>query len=189
METAEEIAPEKVFVTTNVNAYFYPVITKNAEYALTDGNIIRLAKFSQIAPISKITALDKDFYYASVSVNGKTYKGFVPVDFTTTILSEDYKWDSHTIEVVNSTTVYLDEQMSEVLLTLSDNTEVQVLSIKNGVAKIALKIDGQTVEGYILENAIKTPEKRAVINIIVIFTVSVSLVGSALYFTLKRKKK
>lgn len=178
-------APTTAYVTTDVNAYYLPIITKNADYVLTDNGGIRIDKSTKITPMSKIQILDKEFYFASVTLNERTYNGYIPVDFTVEVLSEDVKWDEYTIEKVLSTSYYLDQTMQQKSGTLKDGEKVKVLSIENGVAKII--IDGQDGVFYIKSSAIKDEPNVAVRNILIILAVAASVCGTASYFILRKK--
>ncbi len=181
-------APTEAFITTNVNAYYMPLVTRNAEYSLKDLNTIRLQKFSKISPISKLTVLDKDFYYASVTVNGNTYKGFIPVDFTVEILSSNVFKDSYTIERTNKTTLYSDSLLTTSIFELEDGQSVRVMEKGDGYAKVLVSINGDMIEGFISLSAIKAEEKIAVRNVLIILGVSICVFGTATYFILRKKK-
>lgn len=184
-----EIAPQKAFTTTTVSAYYLPIISKNAEYTLTDGQSIRIDKHAEIQPLLKISALGKDFYFASILANGKTYQGYIPIDFTVEILSQDVFRDSYTIVKVENTFLYKDVSLTEKIFDLDKNTQVRLVSTENGVAKVLINVDGNFVEGYINTDKIINEPKTAIINIIIILSVSICVSATALFFILKKKKR
>ena len=182
-------APEKAFITTAVHMYYLPISTPTDEYSLSNTNKIRLNKYSEITPQIKFTFLNKDYYFASVMVNGVTLSGYVPVDFTVEILSEDLAWDSFTIEKVNKTTVYSDKALTSQIKTLERGTEIRLIERDGSTCKIAYKVDQTNwAIGYIDASAIQDPANVATRNILIILAVTACLCGTISYFLLRRKK-
>lgn len=182
-------APEKAFITTAVHMYYLPISTPTDEYSLSNTNKIRLNKYSEIAPQIKFTFLNKDYYFASVMVNGVALSGYVPVDFTVEILSEDLAWDSFTIEKVNKTTVYSDKALTSQVKTLERGTEIRLIERDGSTCKIAYKVDQTNwAIGYIDASAIQDPANVATRNILIILAVTACLCGTISYFLLRRKK-
>ena len=178
-------APTTAFVTTNVNAYYFPIITKNADYVLTDNGDVRIEKGAQINPNKKLNVLGKDFYYAFVIVNGTEYVGYIPVDFTVEVLSENVSWDKYTIEKVSKTDYYSDQALTQKVGTFKDGDTVKLLSVENGVAKILIDDTNEIL--YIKASAIKDEPIVAIRNILIILAVAASVCGTATYFILRKK--
>ena len=121
-------------------------------------------------------------------MNGKTYKGYVPVAFTVETLYEHFKWDDFQFETVSATTCYEDETLTSALFELTEDSQVKVISVKDGVAQIMVEIDGTKKVAFIQESAIKTPETEIVKTVIIILAVLTSAFFTGLYFLLKKKK-
>lgn len=180
-------APATVFVTTDVNAYYFPLITKNSEHALYDNQTIRLSKQSILNPQNTITFNEKEFYFASFTINGVTYTGYVPKAFTTPQLAEDFTWTCYTVEKVKATVLYSNTDLTDELLKLDDGQTIRVLDTGDGFYYVAVFSDGGWIGGYVNANAIKNDAGLAVRNILIILIVSACIFGSAVYF-IKRKK-
>lgn len=183
------ISPDKAFVTTDVCVYYLPIITDNGyDYALFDSQTVRLEKSTVIEPIATITFLNQDFYFAKATIDGKDYHGYIPVNFTVEVLSENFKWNDYTIEKVEKTTLYLDIDCSSQIMGLNKGQSVRVLSNQNGICKVAVKLDdGSFIEGYIFAKALQNEPNRAVRNILIILAVTASVCGTMSYFVLRKK--
>lgn len=198
--------PKSAFVTTDVNAYFIPIILKETQketefeeinFALSDsGKTIRLIKGVQISPVSEITFLTREqggeiiditYYFASFTVNGKTHSGYIPVSFTVPVLSEDFAWNEYRIETVKKTTVYKSEDLTESIHQLSDGDKVEVVEDLDGKLKIKLKVSDGYIEGYISADAVKNNAKLAVRNILIILIISICVLGTSLFLILRKK--
>ncbi len=188
--TPEKITgvPENAFITTSVNGYYFPIITANSEYALTDGESVRLNKEQVIKPKHKITFLNKDYYFAEFTIGEKTYIGYVPVDYTIEILSQNFEWDNYTLENISKTTVYQEKELLNPVMELESGTSVRVISIENGIAYIAYKTEGGYINGYIDADCIQGGANTAIRNILIIIAVMASVCGTTTYFILRKKR-
>ena len=75
------------------------------------------------------------------------------------------------------------------MLTLANDTSVKVVEKNDDYALVLVDTgDGTWLQGYIDASAIKDPAKKAVRNILIILIVSVCVLGTALYFLLRKKK-
>ncbi len=180
--------PLSAYTTTSVNGYYLPIITANDEYALTDVQTVRLNKEHAIKPKHKITFLEKEYYFAEFTIDSVTYSGYIPIDYTISVLSQDFKWDSYTVKKVSSTTVYKEFQLQTSITELKNDTEVRVIKIENGVAFIAYSTPSGWVNGYIKADNILHPENIAVRNILIIIAVMACVCGTATFFLLRKKK-
>lgn len=178
---------ETAFITTGVNGYCLPLITKDAEYSLTDTDQIRLQKEQAIKPLAKITFLDKEFYFAEFEVDGTTYKGYVPVAFTIEVLSQDFKWNEYSIEYTKKANVYSDKELTQKVTELKKDTQIRVLSEQNGALNIAYQTENGWAFGYISKNDIKDAGKIAIRNILLILAVTASVCGTTTFFVLRKK--
>ncbi len=182
-------APEKAYITTDVSGYFLPLITVNGDYALTDENTVSLQKHSKISPLTTITYLDREFYYAYFEVNGKTHAGYIPKSFTVETLAEDFKWEKYTVEKVIDTALFSDVGLTEKVLDLKEDTAVKIIKKYDNYSYVAvIDQNGEWTFGYISNNAIKDPAGVAVRNVLIILLVCACLFGTAIYF-IQRKKQ
>lgn len=175
---------DKIYITTPVNCYYLPII--KGEFALSIDNV-RLLRGQSVTPISLFTFLDVDFYYALV--NDQTF-AYIPKNFTTEVLSENVYYNSYRLEKVFATNVYLDNSLSEnkVIATLSDEQQIKLISIDNGIAHILFEVDNGVVEGYIKASSIKNEPNTAVRNILIALGVIACACGSISYFLLRKKE-
>ncbi|MBQ3046976.1 MAG: hypothetical protein IJD54_02900 [Clostridia bacterium] len=184
-----EPIPPTAFTTTGVNMYYIPVITKDLEYSLSNANgVIRLNKGCEIHPEQRFTFLGNEFYFASVEVDGNTVKGYIPTAFTVEVLSEDFKWDEYSFVKVKATTLFEDENLTNAIAELSDNQVARLISVKDDVAYIAVKIDGQWVQGYVKESDVKNEPSLAVRNALIIIAVAACVCATTAYFILRKKE-
>ncbi len=180
--------PENAFITTSVSGYYLPIITANGDYALTDTDTVRLKKEQSIKPLHLITFLNKDYYFAEFKVDQTTYTGYVPVDYTIAVLSQDFKWDNYTVEKVAKTTVYSEKELTTSITELENDTSVRVISVDDGVAYIAFSTQSGYVTGYIDASSILAPQSTAIRNILIIIAVMASVCGTTTFFILRKKK-
>lgn len=176
------------YVTTDVNMYYLPLITLNAEYSLTDGSVVRLSKETPISTLKEFTFCGREFYYAQAIIGGNGYTGYVPKSFTTEILYKDDVNREFTLQKVISTKVYLDPQLSVEIFSLNLNDEIRVYEIVDGVAEIAFT-DGNDnlVKGYISSSSIIVTPNTMIRNMIIVLCVLVSLTVTSLFFVLRKK--
>lgn len=183
-------APQTAYTTTGVNMYFLPVLTLDSDFSLTDGNTIRLNKSVLINPEKQFTSLGREFYFASATVNGVNYKGYVPVSFTADVLTEIFTFDEYKLEKVNKTTLYSDSELTEKLFDIPDGQRIKVFNMENGLCQVSvIDYNGTNYIGYISANAIKNPAKDWALSIVIIFAVVICAFSTAIFFITKRKLK
>lgn len=186
-------APQAVYVTTDVNAYYIPIITKENVYASSyDGDMIRLSKGAKVSPQSKIAFYGKEFYLATFTYGQETLSAFIPVDFTveTPFVISDY--DVYTLEKVNKTAVYSDSALSVKVTDLNDGDTVRVYEKVNGKLRVAIKIsdtEWSDAVYFISADAVKNDSGTVVINVLLIVLAVTSVCGTATYFLLRKKVK
>ena len=186
-------APENAFITTDVHAYYLPIINAKTEYALTLTDKIRLEKGTKISPLSTITVkawhneelLDVDFYFAEFTYQEQTCKGYIPVSFTVEVLSKDFIWENYSIEKISSTTLFLDAALSSEIMQLQA-CDVRLISLNNGVAEVAVQTQSGFIIGYVDASAIINAPNTAVRNILIILAVAASICGTATYFIMRK---
>lgn len=182
-------APEKAFLTTSVYAYAIPVIEKNGSFAIDKGTgKIKLDKGATVTVNGAFTLLNKQFYHATAKINGENLACYIPVDFTATVLSENFEFESYTVEKVKATALYKNDDLTEELFELSDGETVKLLERKSGVLKVAATRQDGTVVGYITENSLIVNPSATVRNILIILAVFGSLSGTISYFLLRKKR-
>ncbi len=188
-------APDKAFVTTDVNAYYFPIINRNTDYALSDGQVIRLKKSTRITPIHTITVKtehngvisDAQFYLACFSDGQIERTGYIPVSFTVETLAKDFEWQELSIESIKATTLYSDEDLTQKITQLSDGN-IRLIEKTGSYAKIALKTEDGYIVGYISVTAIVDAPRIAIRNILLILVVVASICGTTTFFILRKKK-
>lgn len=180
----------KAFTTTGVHAYYIPLIVKNDLYSLSnEGRKIRLEKATEISTEKIFTYLGREYYYAKIDIDGTSCYGYVPVAFTTPVLSENFKWDEYTIENVKDCTLYENKELSEVLTSLTNDQSVRLIQIDGDVAFVAVKTEDGFIHGYISVSAIQNKPNVAIRNALLILAVAASACGTTTYLVLKRREK
>ena len=187
-------APAFSFITTDVCAYYLPIITPDMDYALFNGEKIRLDKNTAINPKGLITiktihkdqVSDVQFYFAEFTVGSETCSGYIPLSFTVPVLSKDFVWESYSIEKIAKTTIYADQELNNEL-TSFDGGNVRLIAKNGGVALISVNTDDGWVTGYINSAAILNEPNVAVRNILIILAVTASVCGTSTYFILRKK--
>lgn len=184
--------PESAYVSSSVNGYYYPIITLQSDYALTnaDSQKVKLDKNTLIKPSFITTILDKDFYYATFVVDNVEYKGYVPIDYTVEVLEKDITSEQYTIETLTNTYLYSDAQLTNIKdnIVIENGTAVRVYEKQENYAKIAVNVDGQWIDGYVSTDCIIDSSTIAVRNILLIILVVTCLGTTSIYFLLKRKR-
>lgn len=179
---------EKAFITTDVCLYHLPVITENDMFVSEfNGNPLRIRKGTQITPINEFSYLGKDYFSASVVVDGATVKAFIPVSFTVDILSDNVQPEAYSIRNTISTKVYKNIELTEELSTIADNTVVKVYSTENGVCRISYKSNENDIFGYVSIASIKRDSDISMRNILIVLCVVASVCGALSYFLLRKK--
>lgn len=180
---------QTAFITTNVNAYYLPIITANDTFALNDGiEKITLNKTTEIKPQFKVSFLGCDYYYAEFTDNGISKFAYIPCDFTIDVLTEDFTFDEFTTERVNKTWVYSDSDMQTKIFSLKENTLIKIIEKGNKVCKIAYKDGNEYKVGYIYTSKIIDKPSIAVRNVIIILAVFTCVFSTSLYFILRKKR-
>ncbi len=196
LDNAQSVEKQKVtdtiqtaFVSTDVHAYYLPIININSDFAFTNNDKIRLPKTTQISISHMITFLDCDYYYATFNLNDIEYSAYIPCDYTVELLNKDFSWDSYKIETIKKTSVYSDSDMQTKTANLKEGTKVRVIERGSKVSKIAYKLDdGSYQVGYIYTNKIIDEPSIAIRNILIVIAVAACICGTLTYFILRKKK-
>jgi hypothetical protein len=180
---------QTVYVATDVNVYYLPIITKTNVYTLLQNdNVVRLTKGTVFSPEHKFTFDGIEFYYANVGSTENPIYGYLPVNFTVKVLADNVEYSNYTVERVTLTTLYSDEQLSQEILQIPDGQMVRVYQNNNGVLKVWYKTSDGYIEGYISSTAILDNPNLQIRNILIVLAVSASLCGSITYFVLRSKR-
>ncbi len=180
---------EYAYTTTGVSMYYLPIITKNADHILRDGdkNVI-LDRNTKLTVIKAVTLFDVNYYYATATVNEKTYTGYIPELFTAKILSKDYLQEKFSISSTIACAVYTDAGMTVKLQDLAENTTIRLYEENNGVCRIAFMVENDWVVGYVNSSSVVVPENNSLRNILIILAVTVSICVTSIFFILKKKQ-
>ena len=180
---------EKVFVATDVNTYYFPIITKTNLYTLlTQENVLRLSKGAILYPTSKFTFNGIDFYKVKLDSSENAIIGYVPVNFTVKVLSQDVTYKTYSLERVNLTVLYSDKSLTTELMQIPDGQTVRVYENDNGILKVLYETPEGYIEGYISSTAIVDNPNLQIRNILIILAVTACLCGSVTYFLLRSKR-
>ena len=177
---------EKAYIITDVNAYYFPIISIEDTYVLTDnGANIRLAKGTKISPEYRTTFLDKEFFYCNVEIDGNTVYCFVPVNFTVEVLDQNVVTKTYTLEKVKACKVY--DQDGNEKIALENGSEVRLYSVKDGKALIEYFEDGIWKHGYVEDSMIIKTPNTAIRNALIIILMTASVVATSIYFIVRKK--
>ncbi len=178
-----------VYVTTDVNAYYLPIMTRDSDYAITvQSEKIRLQKGTTLKISGLVDFLDRNFYVCTFNLNDTVHTAYVPALFTTDKLSEDIFFTSFTIQTTDKVVVYSDNQLKDKIFNLSDGDTVRLIETKDGVCRIQY-FDGESWnDGFISADAIKPTPNTTIRNVLLILAVCASLCGTITYFLIRKKK-
>ncbi len=180
--------PQSAFITTDVHVYYLPIVTQEGVYSLFDGEYLALKKGEQIQPVCKVSVLGKDFYFVTATVNGKQVSGYVPVNFTAELLSEDFEWKEYKVVRLNKTQLFSDAQLSNEICDIKNGTKARLISSEDGILCIAIKLDGENFTlCYVSEKALDNSPSRAVRNILIILAATAAVCGSISYFLMRKR--
>lgn len=177
------------FTRTKVDGYYLPIITRTGSYQLinSENATVKLNAAQSITPLYSFTFLNNEFYYASFTVDGKDYYGYIPKDYTVDVLYKDFVWDEYSIDTVNKTTLYQDATLKTSIKTLKDGTSVRIISKNNDVLKVAVKDGEEWLVGYIKASALNNEPQKSIRNILIILAVVACVCGTSTYFVLRKK--
>ena len=122
-----------------------------------------------------------------ITLGEKTYKGYIPKEFTVDVLAEDKAYSSFKFDKVNATSVYLDAELTTEIATLSESTSVRIASIENGVAEIYFRSGEVWLKGYIAESAIIIEQNNSIRNAIMLLIAVTCVCSTIIYFMFKKK--
>lgn len=178
-----------VSVTTDVNAYYLPIMTRDSDYTITvQSEKVRLPKGTALKVSGTVDFLDRSFYVCSFTLNDTVYTAYVPTLFTTDKLSEDILFTSFTIQTTDKVVVYSDNKLENKVFNLSDGDTVRLIETKDGVCHIQY-FDGENwTDGFISADAIKSTPNTTIRNVLLILAVCASLCGTITFFLVRKKK-
>lgn len=181
--------PNKSFVATSVDLYFLPLISDLHDFAIHQNDVkIRLSAKTEIYPEQKLFYSNQLFYLAKVIVGDSQLTGYIPVDFTTTMLSEDFIPDSFSMIKLNETLVYSNSNLTTVLTNVPSNTQAKLYGSENGVSKIAILLEDEWVDCFVAEANIQSVPNVVIRNVLVLICATLSLAVTSLYFLFRKKR-
>ncbi len=182
------------YVSTNVCAYYLPLITEGDVFTLKlNGEKIRIEQNTEFFPVnssnfSVVTFLNKEFYYATVNHNGNLINCYIPVTFTVEKLSQIEYNPTFTYRNVYETTVYKFNTLEEELITLQNNTEIRLIEINEGACKIMYKTEDETWEiGYVSETGLQPIKNVYLRNILIAGCILICIFATSLFLILRKK--
>lgn len=178
-------APSLVYITTGVNAYYLPVLTKDNTYVITrEDKTLRLEKGTPAIPQTKISFLGVEYYFAKLE-DGTTV--YIPTNFTVETLSKDYLSQTFTLENVLATDVYAFSDLTEKIARLEKGQLVKAEITDKNFVKVYLEKDSEIVIGYIPKTAIMDKANTTIRNVLVVLAVFACTAGSITFFLLRKK--
>ncbi len=184
-------APEftVAYVATDVNLYYLPIITLSDTYCVKlNDTPVRLKKKTPFTINSSFEFLGRNFYFATVEVDGASVTGYIPQAFTVEMLSQNALSEKFSFETIANAIVYSDKTLQTKIAQIEEDTIVKVYENKDGTALISFEnSDGETVIGYVSSDAIITPPNTVIRNVLVILLVTLSVSLTSIYFILKKK--
>jgi hypothetical protein len=131
--------------------------------------------------------VDRDYYYAEITLGEKTYKGYIPKEFTVDVLAEDKTHLNFTLSKVNATSVYLDAELITEITSLEKDTSVRVISVNDGVAEIYFSSGETWIKGYVSESALIVEQNNSIRNAIMLLIAVTCVCSTIIYFMFKKK--
>lgn len=179
---------DTAYTTTGVRMYFMPIITQDALFTIkANEQTLALNKGVKLTVSGGVEFLGSSFYYATVTVDGATYSGYIPVKFTAKVLSKNYPEITFTVKKVSATAVYAEKELVNLLTNLADGTEVRVLEENESFAKIAYQVNGEYIVGFISVNSFAPVSNNVLRNVLIILAITVSVCVTSLFLVLRKK--
>ncbi len=179
----KEINSSTFYVTTNVSAYYLPVISKDDSYILS--NFKRLKTGESFLSSFTVDFLGRTYYYANL---GENIYGYVPSSFTAPVLSKDALLENYKVKKVKETDVYSDKEMQNKIITLNEDTEIKLVKTENGVSEIYYLIDDGFIKGYVSSSSLKETPNTALKTALVVFSTALVVFATSLYLILKKRE-
>lgn len=184
-------SPKAFYINTSVHAYYRPVLTLKSENRIVlDGEFVKLNRGNLLETNGngKFTFLGKEFYYATLTVKGKTINVYVPSAFTVLALAEDVETETFTVETVKKCTLYLDSDLVDKVTEIPENTTVKILEKGDKTSLVLVKVNEVEIKGYIENGVIQNTSKIAIRNLVIIIIVSACVCLTLTFFVLRKKK-
>lgn len=184
MQTTSPI--NKGYLGTKFSLYYYPVLTPNGEYALTQTVLL---KNTPIEIKGLVTVNGRDFYYASYN----EVSGYILKNAVVEKLSELFERDDYSYKTINGSktavNIFADETLETVKITVNEKISVTAIKITDEVYYVTgLLSDNTEISGYVLaENFVKNG-KNAVRNTLIIVLVALSVSATSIFFVWRKRK-
>lgn len=175
-----------VFTSTNVDAYYLPIINYNRQFSITKNNeTVRLERGLTFNAKQIVTVNGKSFYYGTCIVNGEEITCYVPKDFTTLQLSTTYLTQQFSYVSVNGTTLF--DKNDKRIISIPDNSFVRI--IEKGEFKSYVVYTYQNTEylGYINNDCIIYPKNDTVKIVICLLILTTCAFVTTIYFIKKKR--
>lgn len=180
-------APETVRVITPCKGYALPVVTKDYDFALNDGDgLISLNKDTVITVEMAFSVLGEPFYKATAERGLSTVEFYIHAGFCE-VETTEFDTKTYAFGTLKKTALYADEELTAVIGEAQDGETVKIIERKSGCVKIALTLNGNETEVYVPAAAVKNPPNATVKNVLILLAVVASACGTVTYFLLRRK--
>lgn len=177
-----------MYVSSDVNLYYYPVLSLDNAYCVyVDNEVLRLSVGQQLSVEGELTLNGKKFYYVSTIVDGVEQKGYLPETFLKASLDYvDGQTEITYIDISKNTIMYSTD-FSKVIYTFSEDAKVRYVS-KTETHTLIEYYDGEnTYLGYVFNSAVIETTDNSVRNAVLIMVLSLAICATSIYLLHKRK--
>ncbi len=175
-----------VYVSTPVDLYYLPIINENRVFSLREGeSVVRLPSNVSFETKKEITINDYIFYYGEIKLNDKTYKAYIPKDFTVLILSNEYIRKTFVYKDVHKTSLLTEDNKE--IIKISEDEKVKVLETLETKSLVEYDYNGTTYCGYITNEEIIEPTDNTIKIVVCLAFLTVCAFITTLYFGFLRK--
>ena len=177
-----------MYVSTNVNLYYYPVTSYDNHYCVKlDNNPVRFNVGQKLDVLGELTVNGVNYYYVQTTFNQTNLLGYVPVSFLSDYLADNKELSNmQHVKVERGAVVYADG-LTTVITVFDEETIVRAFESKDGYTKIAFNINGEEMIGYVKTDSIIVKKDNTVRNALLIIIASVALALTSIYLIHKKK--
>lgn len=170
------------YIGTKFNFYYYPILTDDGLYALSDATF---EKATAISISAKVDINGRSFYYASV--NGKN--GYIIKTAVTETLAEQFVREKYSYKTLKPCDIYKDATLSEVSFKIDQKTKVSATKVENDLYYVEFTLeDGSTINGFVDGNNFTVEGEKAVRNAIIIGILAFAVSATSIFFIYRKRR-
>ena len=170
------------FTGTKFNLYYYPILTLDGLYSLSDAT---LNKNTAITIGALIEINGRSFYY--VTVNGKS--GYIIKTAVTEKLAEQFVCEQFAYKTLKQTEIYKDATMSEVLTVTDSKFKVKATATSEEIYYVEFTAEnGDTISGFVYASDFTVDGKNAVRNAVIIAILALAVTATSIFFIYRKKR-